>query len=102
MHKAKVTSKGQITIPAEVREAMGLKPGEKVVFLPGTDGAFTMRRVGSIMELFGCLAHLGLDVPKSDEEMSREIGRYLVELDEATKSGAQSMETRKTRNGEAA
>ncbi|MFT4049524.1 MAG: AbrB/MazE/SpoVT family DNA-binding domain-containing protein [Solirubrobacterales bacterium] len=29
---AKVTSKGQITIPIQVREALGLKPGDSVVF----------------------------------------------------------------------
>jgi antitoxin PrlF len=88
VYKAKVTSKGQITIPAEVREAMGLKPGEKVVFLPGPGGAFTVRRIGSIMELEGCLAGLGLDLPKSDEELNEIIRRRALELDEATKSGA--------------
>jgi AbrB family looped-hinge helix DNA binding protein len=29
---ATVTSKGQITIPAEVRKALGLRPGDRVVF----------------------------------------------------------------------
>jgi AbrB family looped-hinge helix DNA binding protein len=34
MPTATVTSKGQITIPVEVREALKLKPGEKVIFFP--------------------------------------------------------------------
>ena len=30
---SKITSKGQVTIPAEIREDMGLTPGTDVVFL---------------------------------------------------------------------
>jgi AbrB family looped-hinge helix DNA binding protein len=30
--RAKVTSKGQVTIPASVREALGLREGDEVVF----------------------------------------------------------------------
>jgi len=33
MELAKVTSKGQITIPAEIRRKMGLKTGDKVLFV---------------------------------------------------------------------
>ena len=32
MELAKVTSKGQITIPIEIRELLGLKEGSKVIF----------------------------------------------------------------------
>ena len=33
MHReAKITSKGQITVPREVRHALGVKPGDKIVF----------------------------------------------------------------------
>jgi AbrB family looped-hinge helix DNA binding protein len=32
--EAKLTSKGQITIPKNIRTALGLKAGEKVVFIP--------------------------------------------------------------------
>ena len=30
--EAKITSKGQITVPREVRHALGVKPGDKIVF----------------------------------------------------------------------
>lgn len=33
MEIAKVTSKGQITIPKEIRKKLDLRPGSKVVFL---------------------------------------------------------------------
>ena len=30
--EAKITSKGQITVPREVRHALGVKPGDKLIF----------------------------------------------------------------------
>jgi AbrB family looped-hinge helix DNA binding protein len=87
MYKAKLTAKGQITLPVEVRNAMGLKPGEKVVFFEEPGGEFAMRRVGSIMDLEGCLA--GFNLPKTDEETNELLHQHAFELDEATKSGAQ-------------
>ncbi len=86
MPTAKITSKGQITIPSEVRSSMGLSPGDKIVFFADENGDFIVRRVGSIMDLRGILA--GFDVPKTDEEMNEMIHQRAFELDEATKTGA--------------
>jgi antitoxin PrlF len=77
MYKAKMTSKGQITIPVGVRKSLGLKPGEKVAFSEGENGGFILRRVGSIMDLRGILA--GFDVPKTDEEMNEAIAEAVTE-----------------------
>ncbi|MDR1105372.1 MAG: AbrB/MazE/SpoVT family DNA-binding domain-containing protein [Treponema sp.] len=33
MEMAKITSKGQITIPQEIREKMDLKKGDKIIFI---------------------------------------------------------------------
>ncbi|MGA3130473.1 MAG: AbrB/MazE/SpoVT family DNA-binding domain-containing protein [Terracidiphilus sp.] len=77
MPTATVTSKGQITIPIEVREALNLKTGEKVIFFPGEDGEFIVRRVGSIKDLRGCLA--GLVPPMTVEEMDEAIGNAVTE-----------------------
>ena len=90
MHKAKLTSKGQITVPAPVREALGLRPGDKVTFLAGENGEFRLRRVGSIMEMYGCLAGLaGPDLPKTNAELNELIGEIAAKLDDATKSDSQ-------------
>jgi antitoxin PrlF len=95
IYKAKLTSKGQITLPARVRTGLGLKAGEKVAFFENPDGAFTLRRVGSIQEMAGCLK--GIEAPKTDEEMNRQIAAYVKELDDASKSDAPAR-----RDGEAA
>jgi antitoxin PrlF len=52
--EATVTSKGQITIPADVRKAMSLEPGERVVFSRLEDGTTVMRaKTRSIRDLKG-------------------------------------------------
>ena len=40
MATATLTSKGQITIPKEVRDALGVGTGDRVEFLPDADGGF--------------------------------------------------------------
>lgn len=36
--KARVTSKGQVTIPREVRQLLGVRPGDAVLFESGENG----------------------------------------------------------------
>ena len=38
MEMAKVTSKGQITIPVSIRKRLGIKEGDKILFLDTADG----------------------------------------------------------------
>ncbi len=40
-----MTSKGQVTIPLELRERFGLGPGVEVDVLPGPDGAIVRQAV---------------------------------------------------------
>ncbi len=44
MITAKLTSKGQITIPRKVREKLGISPGEEILFSESGD-TFTIRKV---------------------------------------------------------
>lgn len=44
-----VTRKGQITIPAEFRRALGLKEGDKVAFTM-EEGVVKLSRTGSVVE----------------------------------------------------
>jgi AbrB family looped-hinge helix DNA binding protein len=47
--EAKVTSKGQITLPSPVRERLNVGPGDKVVFVERSDGELTVRRRGGTL-----------------------------------------------------
>lgn len=42
MNLAKISSNGQITVPLEVRRALNLKPGDKVLFIQNDKGQFTI------------------------------------------------------------
>lgn len=54
--EAKVTAKGQITLPSRVRESLGVGPGDKVVFVEGRDGKITVRsRSGTLGDMKGML-----------------------------------------------
>jgi len=41
-----MTSKGQVTVPKRLREALGLKPGSEVVFEYQGNGRAIIRRLG--------------------------------------------------------
>ena len=56
MAEAAVTSKGQITIPADIRKAMGLQEKDRVVFTVLPDGTTVMRaKTRSAKDLAGKL-----------------------------------------------
>lgn len=59
-----LTSKGQVTIPKEVRDKLGLRPHDRITFVVQDDHA-TLRRMPRLEELVGSLpslASLGLDM----------------------------------------
>jgi AbrB family looped-hinge helix DNA binding protein len=59
-----VTVKGQVTIPVEVRRALGVKPHDRVRFvLDPSTGVVTVERASSVVdELFGVFADAARNV----------------------------------------
>ena len=56
MSEATLTSKGQVTIPADIRKALGLSAGERVVFTQLEDGTTLMRaKTRSLNDLKGLI-----------------------------------------------
>ncbi len=45
MIEVKVTSRGQVTIPKEIREALGVQPGDRLVFEESPEGVVIHKRV---------------------------------------------------------
>jgi antitoxin PrlF len=69
---ATVTSKGQITIPAQVRRDLGLRPGSRVSFVQMDNGAYEIiAKTESITRLKGIIPPL--DRPVTIEEMNEAI-----------------------------
>ena len=78
MPTATVTSKGQVTIPAETRKRLRLVPGSKIDFVQNAAGETVVRaKTGDIRALRGILKYDG--PPVSIEEMNKAIGRAVVE-----------------------
>lgn len=74
MASAKVTSKGQITIPLEIRKALNLKPGDRIEFYRGSDGIISLiAKNRSIKDLKGIFGKFPRTV--SIEEMNEAIAR---------------------------
>jgi len=51
---AKVTSKGQVTLPKAVRDALGVEPGDRVLFRV-VDGHALIARTPDLLELAGSI-----------------------------------------------
>jgi antitoxin PrlF len=63
MPTATMTTKGQITVPADVRAAFGLRAGSKIDFVVNAAGERVMRpRAGDIRALRGLVDHAGPSV----------------------------------------
>jgi antitoxin PrlF len=56
MSAATITSKGQLTLPKQVRDALGLQAGDRVDFVAALDGRYTLVPIkSSITHLKGCI-----------------------------------------------
>ena len=90
MPTATITSKGQITIPIEVRKKLGLKAVYRINFFEDQEGKFTFEpKTGSIMDMEGILKHLGLPAlgyAPTIEEMNQAVLDRASALDRASMS----------------
>ena len=78
MPTATMSSKGQITIPLEIREKLGLHAGTRIDFIVRDDHSFEAFPItGSVSDLFGIFQHDG--PPKTLEEMDEGIGAGAAE-----------------------
>jgi len=78
MATATVTSKGQVTIPAEIRRKMRLHAGSKIDFIENKAGEMVIRsKTGDISELYGFLRYGG--APLTIEQMDEAIAKGAVE-----------------------
>lgn len=88
MPTATLSSKGQITIPREIRERLGLEDGDKLEFLVAEDGSVRLRPVtASVRELYGFLERPGRRAGSIDE-MNRGIADYLADEDRRIRGGS--------------
>jgi AbrB family looped-hinge helix DNA binding protein len=80
MELAKVTSKGQVTIPIAIRKRLGIKDGDKLLFIEKPDGVvmvnptmMALEKIGRAFE--GEAERLGLENDEDVVAMIKEIRR---------------------------
>jgi len=78
MSTATLTSKGQMTLPKEVRDDLKLKPGDKVEFIREGDRYVLKPRTKRIGDFAGLLHRPGMK-PVSIEEMNEGIAQAAAE-----------------------
>lgn len=86
---AKLTSKGQITLPVSLRNAWNLKPGDQLAFdiQDGATATVAPLRRRSILEN---IEHLTIKTgPLSQQDIDEAIGDAIVERFERSRSGSQ-------------
>lgn len=72
-----VSTKGQITIPAAVREKYGIRPGDKL-YGDILEKGYLLKKPVDIFELQGFLS--GVHIPDDEEELlTAEMGRQIME-----------------------
>ena len=74
MPSAAMSSKGQITVPSEIREALGLKRGDRVAFRMRKDGVVEM-----VPESIDLLTLRGLLKPRRRGVTLEDMERAIVE-----------------------
>lgn len=72
MQESTLTTKGQTTLPRQVREALGLKPGDKIRYLVLDDGEVRLLKPRRLSSLSGVLFQEGRR-PRSEEEIDAAI-----------------------------
>jgi AbrB family looped-hinge helix DNA binding protein len=81
MHFSTLTSKGQTTIPKEIREFLHLKPEDKIVYIPDGKRVFLTHINGTILDLKGLVEHPAkrpINFPKLREEMKEKVAFDLI------------------------
>jgi AbrB family looped-hinge helix DNA binding protein len=79
---APVSVKGQVTIPAEIREELGIKTPDHVEFVVRDDGVVELRSPAfTLEEVFGSVPPLSQETDDLDEEIAAAIALAHVRPD---------------------
>jgi antitoxin PrlF len=83
-----ITSKGQVTIPKDIRKTLGLKAGDRVAFVADGDKAILLPVHGDILGLKGVLKpYFKGKKPMSVAEMHEAAKAYVAERYQARRKG---------------
>jgi AbrB family looped-hinge helix DNA binding protein len=70
-----ITSKGQITLPKELRDRLKLKPGDRIGFITDRSGKISIKAIDTDVRSLRGILKGRRKKPLSVEEMNEVIGR---------------------------
>ena len=77
MLTSSVTTKGQVTIPIELREKLGIKPGDRVGFVTEGERVLLQRQETAVEAVFGLIkAKKGATLAQMDAAVTAGRGRH--------------------------
>jgi bifunctional DNA-binding transcriptional regulator/antitoxin component of YhaV-PrlF toxin-antitoxin module len=85
-----VSNAGKITVPADVCAALGLKPGDKILFkpVPGDTSLFTMSKFRSLLDI---ARENPIEIPipggELDELINQSITDAMIEREQRIRQG---------------
>ncbi len=71
-HRARVTSKGQVTVPVQVRRSLGLNPGDVLIIRESAAG-YTLEKSATRSKFDGFVGYLGKGASASTDALMREM-----------------------------
>lgn len=82
MQTSTITSKGQVTVPKDIRKSLGLEEGDEVMFI-GFENRATIVPLGGhhLDSLYGILKHrkkAPLDLKKARQQYRRKIAQKIM------------------------
>jgi antitoxin PrlF len=77
MPTATLTTKGQVTIPKEVREHLRIDTGDRLSFIVQEDGTVIVKPITRHVRELGGLLHRPAQRPVSTKEMDKAIARRM-------------------------
>ena len=81
MSEARMTSKGQITLPKDIRDRLGLKQGDRVRFIVEDDGRVRLLPAKrDVSELFGILPRprRALSIEEMDDIVQTAVALHVL------------------------
>jgi len=86
VEESKISKKGQITIPKDVREKLGLKVGDKVIFESSSKGILIRKKENSdIDKVINEITGIWKDHPLYKDKTTKEIIEMIRGPDDETK-----------------
>jgi len=73
-----LTSKGQMTIPKEIRKALNLKPSEKVIIVVEGDRAIIQPLKGNLLDIGGSVKVANREKPIDFKKVREEVKRRVA------------------------